>query len=197
MNMLLPAIIFAFSTSFTPGPNNFMLMHSGLNFGVKRSIPHCLGVNLGFTGMFIIVALGFGTLFHHYPMINTILKFVGAAYMLYLAWKILQSHAKTSCSTKSARPWTFMQAVMFQWVNPKAWLMSIGAISLFTLSTNYLYNAFALALIFFLIGFFSEGFWVSSGALMSKVLKNDRQRFWFNAAMALTLALSVILIFLE
>jgi threonine/homoserine/homoserine lactone efflux protein len=147
MKDLIPFLFFAVSSSFTPGPNNFMLMNSAMNFGVKKSLPHYWGICSGFSVMILIIALGLGAVFVKYAWIKTILKIVGSIYMVYLAYQILTSHNKPNLKTKH-KPLTFLQASLFQWVNPKAWLMGVGAISIFTLSAQYVKNAVYISLIY-------------------------------------------------
>jgi len=130
--LLLAFIAFAFVTSVTPGPNNMMLLASGVNFGVRRSIPHMFGISLGFMLLVAAVGLGLGQVFQRLPVLHDALRYVGAAYLLYLAWKIAQSGAPQSRENAEAKPFTFLQAAAFQWVNPKAWIMAIGAITTYT-----------------------------------------------------------------
>lgn len=125
--LLGPLALFALVSSITPGPNNIMLASSGLTFGFRRTIPHMLGVNLGFTLMLVLVGLGLGTMFQQLPWLYTVLKYAGAMYLLYLAWKIAMSGPLES-GAQRGRPFTFMQAALFQWVNPKAWVMAVGVI---------------------------------------------------------------------
>lgn len=192
----VPVLLFSFSSSLTPGPNNFMLMNAGLHFGVKKSLGHYFGVCFGFPLMLLIVAVGFGTVFKHYPIIEHILKIVGSAYMLYLAYKILTSHSKVQ-NGKVHKPLSFFQAMLFQWVNPKAWLMGVSAMSIFILNSNPLINALILSLIFFLMCLPCLAVWLVFGKALQKILKEDHHRKWFNVMMALCLAGSVALIFLE
>ena len=119
LSLLGPLAMFALVSSITPGPNNVMLAASGLNFGFRRSMPHLLGVNLGFTLMIFLVGVGLGSVFQQVPQLYTVLKYVGAAYLLYLAWKIANSGGMEDGAV-SGKPMTFLQAAAFQWVNPKA-----------------------------------------------------------------------------
>jgi len=196
MKELLPIILFMCANSITPGPNNLMLMNSGLNFGIKRSLPHYFGICLGFSAMALIIALGFGAIFLEYAWIKQILKILGAGYMLYLAWQIAFAALKVNANAV-AKPLSFLQAVLFQWVNPKAWLMSIGAISIFSITANYLNNAIAISTLFLLIGLPCIGAWLLFGASLQKFLKQEKHRRWFNITMAICLAASVAMIFFE
>ena len=196
MNDLLPFLLFSFSTLMTPGPNNFMLMNSGLKFGIKKSLPHYLGICLGFPLMVLIVSLGFGEIFQKYVWLKISLKILGSAYMLYLAWQILFSTSNPK-SEKVAKPLSFFQAVMFQWVNPKAWLMAIGAISIFSLMANSIYNAIAISSIFLLIGLPCIGSWLLFGASLQRFIKNERHQKWFNRVMAVCLIASIAMVIID
>jgi len=194
---LFPLLLFSISTTLTPGPNNFMLLNSGLHFGIKRSLPHYLGICLGFQMMVLLVALGLGKVFTLYAWINQVLKIMGVIYMLYLAWQIL--NIRVNCQEKSniKKPFSFSQAIMFQWVNPKAWLMAISAISIFSISVNYLVNAFAISTMFLLICLPCLGIWLIFGVILQNALKEDKHHRWFNISMAICLVASVIMMILE
>jgi len=194
MNELLPLILFCIATSFTPGPNNILILNSGLHFGIKKSLPHFIGICVGFPLMILIVALGFGAVLTEYPWIKDFFKFAGAAYMLYLSWQILNASTNIDENQKT-KPMTFLQAVLFQWVNGKAWVIAVGGISLFTLSENYILNAFAVSGFFLSIGVFTVGVWLVGGALLKHILKNENQIRWFNRIMAASLAASIALLF--
>jgi len=196
MQNFLPVLLFAISTMFTPGPNNFMLMSSGLNYGPRRSLPHFMGVSLGFPLMFLVLALGFGVVFTKFAIIKHILKLLGSAYLLYLAYKIINS-TNGSDKINDDSPFTFIQAVMFQWVNPKAWLMAISAISIYTLSSNYYLSAVYMSIMFFLVSLPCCGLWLFMGANLKKYLKTDNHRRIFNFSMAAALIASVGMIFFE
>src|SRR5262245_46020938 len=130
LELIFAFVLFAFVTSVTPGPNNMMLLASGVNFSVRRSLPHMLGISLGFMVLVMAVGLGLSQVFQQVPVLYTLLRYIGAAYLLYLAWKIAGSGAPDADSAeKRAKPFTFLQAAAFQWVNPKAWVMAIGAIT--------------------------------------------------------------------
>lgn len=190
MNDLFPILLFTIANSLTPGPNNFMLMNSGLNFGIKKSVPHYLGVCLGFPLMALLVALGFGSIFNQFVWIKFALKIVGSLYILYLAWQILIASNNSNASSNH-NPFGFLQAIFFQWVNPKAWLMAIGAISIFTLTTNYFHNALAISVIFLLGCCVCSGIWMLFGACLQRILTQAKHRRWFNIIMAGGLVASI------
>ena len=123
--------LFAFVSSITPGPNNTMLLASGVNFGFVRSLPHMAGVTVGFCLMILLMGLGLGSVFVRFPVLYTVLRYVGGTYMLYLAWKIFRSQpaSSTDNNTTAAQPMGFTAAAAFQWVNPKAWVMALGSVT--------------------------------------------------------------------
>jgi threonine/homoserine/homoserine lactone efflux protein len=196
MKDLLPILLFCFSSSLTPGPNNFMIMNSGLRFGVRKSLPHYLGICFGFAGMALIVALGLGAIFLKYMLLQQILKIVGAVYMLYLAWKIVFSQANAKIKN-AGKPISFIQAVLFQWINPKAWLMTVGAIAIFSVSNHYLTNAIFISVLFLIFCLPCVGVWMMFGASLQKILKNATQQRYFNIAMAICLVASIAMIFFD
>lgn len=189
--LLLAFVAFALVTSITPGPNNMMLLASGVNFGIRRSLPHMLGISLGFMVLVIAVGMGLGQLFERLPVLHDVLRYVGAAYLLYLAWKIAQSGAPQGRDTPSARPFTFLQAAAFQWVNPKAWIMAIGAITTYTPHEGFFTNVLLIAALFALVNCPSVGLWTVAGSLLRKWLDNPRALRAFNIGMALLLVASL------
>ena len=125
-SLLSAFVLFAFVSSITPGPNNTMLLASGVNFGFRRSMPHALGISIGFMLLVICVGLGLGEVFKVFPWAYTLLRYVGAAYLLYLAWKIANAGGMSDSQDEQGKPMTFLGAAAFQWVNPKAWIMALG-----------------------------------------------------------------------
>ena len=189
--LLIAFVAFAFVTSVTPGPNNMMLLASGVNFGLRRSLPHMLGISLGFMVLVMAVGLGLGQLFEQLPMLYNVLRYLGAAYLLYLAWKIANSGAPDSQADERGKPFSFLQAAAFQWVNPKAWVMAIGAITTYTPQENFLVNVLLIAALFALVNCPSVGLWTVAGSLLRNWLKNPRVLRGFNIGMALLLVASL------
>ncbi|ARU88694.1 LysE family translocator [Pseudomonas sp. M30-35] len=194
--LLVAFIAFAFVTSVTPGPNNMMLLASGVNFGMRRSLPHMLGISIGFMILVIAVGLGLGQLFAQVPMLYNVLRYAGAAYLLYLAWKIANAVAPEGQET-SAKPFSFLQAAAFQWINPKAWVMAIGAITTYTPHENFTLNVVLIAALFALVNCPSVGLWTVAGRLLRNWLSNPRVLRGFNISMALLLAASLYPIFAD
>ncbi|WP_349918758.1 LysE family translocator [Aeromonas veronii] len=191
MDYLYAVVLFAVSSSVTPGPNNLMVMSSGLNFGVKRSLPLLAGICVGFALMLLLVGLGFGQLFTLFPALHLIIKCVGTLYLLYLAWLIARSAGELA-GKGQARPLGFLKGALFQWVNAKAWVVATGAIAAFTSAGAGFYQQnLTLALTFFIISFPSVGIWLLFGSVLKRWLAGERARRRFNQAMGALLALSV------
>ncbi|WP_090269051.1 LysE family translocator [Thalassovita taeanensis] len=181
---------FAFVASITPGPNNLMLMASGANFGFRRSIPHMLGIGIGFTVMIILVGVGLIQIFDAVPVTHTILKVVGVLYLLWLAWKI--AHADMPDTRDSTgRPMTFIQAALFQWVNPKAWQMALTAITMYAPERSVL-SILWVALAFGLINLPCISTWTVMGQQMRRLLSNRLRLRVFNWGMAALLVASLV-----
>ena len=195
--LLIAFVAFAFVTSVTPGPNNMMLLASGVNFGLRRSLPHMFGISLGFMLLVASVGLGLGQLFEQVPLLHSLLRYMGAAYLLYLAWKIARSGAPQHGDQPVGKPFTFLQAAAFQWVNPKAWIMAIGAITTYTPQENFVVNVLLIAALFALVNCPSVGLWTVAGSLLRNWLSNARALRVFNIGMALLLVASLYPIFAD
>lgn len=194
MELYIAILVFAFSSTITPGPNNIMIMTSGLNYGIKRSVPHLVGICLGFPLMVAAVGLGFSTVFDKFPILHEIIKVLGVAYLLYLAW-LVASAAPSSLESKEqeSKPLTFMQAALFQWINPKAWVMATGAVAAFTSqSTEMLIQVMAISLSFFAVSFPCVGSWLLFGSVLKRFLNQPNYQRMFNVSMALLLVVSVL-----
>jgi threonine/homoserine/homoserine lactone efflux protein len=189
---LLPALtLFAFVTSITPGPNNMMLMASGANFGMRRTLPHMAGVSIGFVVMAVLVGIGLIQIFNSFPVTYTILKWGGLAYMLWLAFKIATQTPKVPQANPQARPITFLQACAFQWVNPKAWSMALNAVTLYS-PDQTLAGITLVAVIFGLVNLPSVAVWAFLGQQMRRFLTSIPRLRAFNITMAGLLLLTLI-----
>ena len=188
-HLLIGLISFAFVTSITPGPNNLMLMASGANFGFRRSLWHMAGVNLGFAALALMAGLGLASLMAAFPASKTVLKIVATLYMLWLAWKIAHA-AAPAAGTAAGRPMTLVQAAAFQWVNPKAWAMALGAISAYA-ADGSLMSILLVVLVFALVNLPCIGIWVMGGEAVRLVLTNPSRLRLFNWTMAVLLVLSL------
>ncbi|MFP4893666.1 LysE family translocator [Paraburkholderia sp. EG304] len=183
----LPAgVLFALVTSITPGPNNTMLLASGVNFGFRRTLPHLSGISVGVVLLMLSVGVGLGEAFVHFPVLYTVLEVVSVAYLLYLAWKIGTS-GELKLRNGERRPMRFHEAIAFQWVNPKAWMMVLTAATTIHLSNSFGMNAIAMAAVFYVIGFPCICVWAGFGTAMREVLSNPKRLRIFNVAMALLL----------
>lgn len=184
-------ILFAFVSSITPGPNNFMLLASGVNFGFRRTIPHMVGIGVGFFTLLLGVGFGLGALLVAYPPLHLALKIAGAAYLLYLAWRIAMSRELGKGKEGSARPMTFLEAAMFQWVNPKAWVMAVTAMAIYTRAEAPVSSVLFVAVAFALVNFPSVSTWAGFGMALRGFLSDPTRLKWFNIAMGLLLVASL------
>ncbi|MAD76099.1 MAG: lysine transporter LysE [Rheinheimera sp.] len=192
MELFLAVLFFAFSTTITPGPNNVMIMSSGVNYGIKQSVPHWLGICFGFPLMVLLVGLGFGVIFDRYPQLHQLIKIAGTLYLIWLAWRIASARPETIATGKS-KPFTFVQAALFQWVNGKAWVMASGAVAAFTsVSGVYWWQVAMITLAFLMMAFPCVGVWLVFGAGLRKVLTKPLFQRIFNIFMGSILLLSVL-----
>ena len=191
LNLLPALILFAFVTSITPGPNNMMLLASGANFGLRRTLPHMFGVGIGFVLMMVLIGLGLIQVFDRYPRSYDILKWGGLAYMLWLAFRIATQVPKVPEPNPQARPITFLQACAFQWVNPKAWSMAVNAITLYTADQSLIGITLA-ALVFGIVNIPSVALWAMLGQKMRRFLTSTTRLRAFNISMAVLLVLTLI-----
>ncbi len=189
-DLLTALAAYAFVTSVTPGPNNLMLMASGANFGFRRTVPHMLGVGIGFVVMVVLVGLGLAGVFEEYPASHTVLKVVSVAYLLWLAWKIAHA-APPEPGAEAGTPMTFLQAAAFQWVNPKAWAMALTAVTIYAPDRS-LAAILIVGAVFGAINLPSVGSWTVLGQQMSRFLTNPARLRAFNWGMAGLLVASLI-----
>ena len=198
----LPSIVlFAIVASVTPGPNNIMVLASGVNFGIRRSLPLLAGICIGFPVMLLVVGLGFGRIFEVYPQLHLLIKVVGIAYLLYLAWLIANTPTTASpmqSIASAGAPIGFVRGALFQWVNAKAWIVASGAVAAFTTLDGSVMSETALvALAFLSVSFPCVGIWLVFGSVLRKTLDSSGRLSWFNRSMALLLVLSVAPVILE
>ena len=192
MELVFAIALFAFSSGITPGPNNIMLMTSGVNFGIRLSLPHLAGICIGFPCMVLAIGLGLSAVFQAYPLLHLVIKYVGIAYLLYLAWLIANSSSRME-GKKTTKPLSFLQAAAFQWVNPKGWIMAVGAIATFTVMDKPLTpQVLTIASVFLSVALPCALVWLGFGVALKRVLKHPRQQKAFNITMALLLVASII-----
>ncbi|PWE29094.1 hypothetical protein C4N9_09775 [Pararhodobacter marinus] len=186
----LALLTFAFVASMTPGPNNVMLLSSGVNFGVARTVPHMAGITLGFSLMIGLVGLGVAGLFTAWPPARAVLTWVSVAYLLWLAWKIARSAPPSGAVAAGARPLTFLQAAGFQWVNPKGWTAALTANALYAPGSDLPSVALVVAA-FAAVSVLSVTVWTVLGRGLRAFLQDRRRLRVFNIVMALTLVASL------
>ncbi|WP_445397161.1 LysE family translocator [Zobellella sp. An-6] len=189
IEQLWPLVMFAFVTSFTPGPNNIMLMTSGANIGFIRTIPHMMGVTLGFSVMVVVVGIGLTGIFLRYPALHHILKVVCLIYLVWLAIKIAMS--KPGNKEQEYQPMSFSAAAIFQWVNPKAWSMALTTVSVYNPSADGL-GLVLIALVFGLVNLPCVSIWAAAGKQLSHMLTHPIQVRRFNLAMGGLLLVSTL-----
>jgi threonine/homoserine/homoserine lactone efflux protein len=190
-DLIWALLVFVVVTLFTPGPNNAMLMATGLNFGFRRGLPHLLGVALGFAVMVLAVGLGLGALFRAYPAVYLILKYAGAAYLLYLAWQIASAGPVADGGKEHGRPISFLEAAAFQWLNPKGWVMAVGAASAYAAVAAFPLNMLLISFLFGSLGMLSSATWLGFGTGLKRLLASPRAVRALNVAMALLLVASL------
>jgi threonine/homoserine/homoserine lactone efflux protein len=195
---LLPFVLFAIVGSITPGPNNMISTASGAAFGFVRTLPQMLGVSIGFPLMMIALGLGLGEIFRQVPWLHEALRYAGAAFLLYLAWRIAVAAGVEEADAK--RPLTFIEAAIFQWLNPKAWTLSLGAIAAFTTPglgfAPLVAETTVLAMLFGVTAFLALAIWCLFGVMIARALRDDRKRRVFQYSLAGVLALSVGFLFI-
>nr|WP_073101607.1 LysE family translocator [Pollutimonas bauzanensis] len=196
LTVLLSLALFAFVSSITPGPNNVMLTASGATFGYRRTLPHMLGISAGVALMLLLVGAGLGTVFEAMPMLYTALKYAGAAYLLYLAWRIARAGGVDGAAARS-KPFTFLEAAAFQWVNPKAWIMAVGIVATYTPQEGFFRNLIVATLVLSMVNFPSISVWTLFGSALRRLLRQPRSVQRFNIGMALLLVTSLYPIVLE
>lgn len=189
--LIAPLILFAFASSITPGPNNIMLASSGLTHGFLRSIPHMLGISIGFMLMLVLVGLGLGALFRNWPELHDVLQLTCAVYLLYLAWRIATAVPPSASTQAIGRPFSFLQAAAFQWVNPKAWTMALGVIAVYVPPTGLLTDLLLASLLCGLVNLPSISVWTMFGVALRRLLHRPTAIRMFNWLMALLLIASL------
>lgn len=190
LDQILAFAIFAFVISITPGPNNTMVLASGANFGLGPTIPHLLGIDLGFALMIIAVGSGIGGALTALPVLHTVLRYIGAFYLLFLAWKIASSGGPDTDGSRK-RPLSFLQAASFQWVNPKGWIAATGAVATYTPSDGFFANLLTVTAVFALVMGPCITLWAAVGMSLRRFLSQPAYLRAFNVVMAVLLVASL------
>jgi threonine/homoserine/homoserine lactone efflux protein len=195
--LLIAFVLFATVMFFTPGPNNIMLLSSGLTYGFRRTLPHIAGITIGFAFMVGAVGLGLGTVFIAYPVLQTILKYAGVAYLVYLAAVIAMAEPVLPDQDNRRGPMTFWGAAMFQWINAKGWVMVIGTITAYAAIATYPWNITIQVTLSLLLGTLSCTAWAVFGSSLRPLLSSRRAVRCFNIVMALLLLASLYPVFMD
>ncbi len=190
LDLFAALVVFACVMSFTPGPNNILLAASGVNFGFTRTIPHMAGVAVGFLVLLAACAAGLGLVFVAVPALHIVLKVVGAVYMLWLAYKVATAHL--SNDTAAARPFTFLQAAAFQWVNPKGVVAAVSAIAIYVRPDHQQFDVPLMLLAFAVATVGSVLTWSAFGVALRGLLREPSRARIFNFTMALLLVVSIV-----
>jgi threonine/homoserine/homoserine lactone efflux protein len=196
-SLLIAFVIFAVVMFFTPGPNNIMLLSSGLTYGFRRTVPHIAGITIGFAFMVGAVGVGLGAVFIAYPVLQIILKYLGVAYLVYLAAMIAMSEPVEPDQEGGRGPMTFFRAAMFQWVNAKGWVMVIGTITAYAAIASFPWNIAIQVSLSLLLGVLSCTLWALFGTALRPILKSRRAVRAFNIVMAVLLLASLYPVFAD
>jgi len=196
LNLFLSMLGFLWVAAITPGPNNMLLTASGANFGFLRSLWLLFGIMIGMQVMLLMVAFGIGGLILLYPSLHLLLKVAGSLYLLWLAWKIATAkYEKLETGDGPAAPMPFWQGGLLQLINPKAWLMALGAVASFSLAGEaYRHSVVAISFAMALVNLVSGLIWLGFGSLIGRILRSRRAWTIFNVAMGMLTAACVLLI---
>ena len=193
LEIFLALLALAFTAAWTPGPNNIMLAASGVNYGLRRTIPHALGVALGFPVMIFAVAMGLGAIIAGSPALREAMRWAGAALLLWFAWRI--ATAGRAEGGASSRPLSFLEGAGFQWINPKAWAMALATTAQFVTGQAVIVESLFCALAYAIAGLGSSLVWTSGGVWLRRFLSDDTRLRAFNIAMGLLVAAFVVYLF--
>jgi threonine/homoserine/homoserine lactone efflux protein len=196
-SLLLAFIVFATVMFFTPGPNNVMLLSSGLTYGFRRTLPHIAGITIGFAFMVGAVGVGLGTVFVAYPVLQTMLKYLGVAYLIYLAAVIAMSEPVAPDQENRRGPMTFWGAAMFQWINAKGWVMVIGTITAYAAIASFPWNIAIQVALSLILGAASCTAWALFGTALRPILTAPKAVRAFNIVMAVLLLASLYPVFMD
>ena len=196
-SLLIAFVMFAVVMFFTPGPNNIMLLSSGLTYGFRRTVPHIAGITIGFAFMVGAVGAGLGTVFIAYPVLQTILKYAGVAYLIYLAAVIAMSEPVEPDQENGRGPMTFWGAAMFQWINAKGWVMVIGTITAYAAIASFPWNIAIQVALSLVLGAVSCTAWALFGTALRPILTSRKAVRAFNIVMALLLLASLYPVFMD
>lgn len=189
---LIPVVFFVIAMVGTPGPNNLMLMTAGANFGFRRSLPHILGITAGCQVLLLAIALGLGKLFSTYPVTVNILRVLGSLFLVYMAVQMVRPRKEGLAGGGEAKPMSFLQAALFQWINPKAWLMLITGLATYANPQQMLISTLMIGVTFVLVGLPLTCGWNVGGVALKHWLQHGNRLVWFNRGMAVLLLASLV-----
>ena len=196
LELIATISVYYFVMYATPGPNNSILTASGIKFGFIRSIPNIIGVSSGHGVQLALVCFGLGSLFTQFPILLEVLKYIGACYLLYLAWKMFGS-LNISITEEKSSPLKYHEAILFQFVNPKAWVICITAVSLFyPENVNLIIGTLFLVIMSTIINLPSVSMWAFGGSIIRRYLSNKKLKTiieWILAILLLGTAISIVL----
>jgi threonine/homoserine/homoserine lactone efflux protein len=195
--LFVALVVFGAVMAFTPGPNNIMVLSSGLTYGFRRSLPHIAGIAMGVSFMVASMGLGLGAIFVAYPVLQTVLKYAGIAYLIYLAGLIAMSGPVTPGQDNQRGPMTFWAAVLFQWVNVKGWVMAIGIITAYSAVASFPWNIVIQAALMLVMGGLSSLVWTLFGSSLRSFLTSPKAVHAFNIVMAVLLLASLYPVFMD
>jgi len=189
-------VLFAIVAAITPGPNNIMIMASGMNFGVRASMPHYFGICLGVPLVFLAIGYGWGFVFERYAVLHHVIKIIGVCYLFYLAWLIASSDTSDigaqNAGKSNSKPLSFSQAMLIQWVNPKSLVVGTSVFAAYTsLDKNINWQIFLIVLVMFVVTIIAVGVWMLFGVGLRRLLTEPYYRRAFNMLMAALLLLSI------
>lgn len=196
LNAVLTLLSIALAAAWTPGPNNALLAGSGAKFGFRRTVPHALGIGFGFPAMVFIISICLGAAFRKSPLLQDTLRYGGAAMLLWVAWKIASAGGLGSTSGP-ARPFRFHEAVAFQWINPKGWVMAVSMTAQFINPAEMWTSSLIISIVFFLSGISSAFGWAILGISLRRFLSVGRRMRVFDISMGIVIALGAIIILME
>ena len=189
--LVIAFVVFGAVMAFTPGPNNVLVLSSGLTYGIRRTLPHIAGIAIGVSFMVAAMGVGLGTIFAAYPVLQSILKYAGIAYLIYLAFVIAMSEPVAPGQVNQRGPMAFWAAALFQWVNVKGWVMVIGIITAYSAIASFPWNIAVQAALMFVMGALSSVAWALFGSSLRPVLTSPRTVRAFNVVMAILLLASL------
>lgn len=181
-------VVFALVASITPGPSNFMLLSSGANFGFWRTLPQMFGITIGFSALLFGTGLGLGAVLTALPALHLALKVAGSLYLLYLAWRIAMSRALSAEAVAVSRPMTLLESAVFQWVNPKAWVVAMTVMAIYADPDSPFISVALIVLAFALVNLPSVSTWALFGMALRGFLADPTRLKWFNITMGVLLA---------